>query len=49
MTPPKYAESLAQNIPGSELHLIQDAGHSVMQEQPEIFNKLLGDFLKQFQ
>ena len=45
MTPPKYSEYLTQNIAGAEFHLIENAGHMVMLERPEEFNRVLLDFL----
>jgi pimeloyl-ACP methyl ester carboxylesterase len=42
----KYGETAAKIIPNAKLHLIQDAGHLPLMDQPEIFNKILGDFLK---
>ena len=32
-------------VPGAELHIIPDAGHSPYFETPEEFNKLVGDFI----
>ncbi len=34
MTPPKYSKSLHEQIPNSELIIIEDAGHMVMLEKP---------------
>jgi pimeloyl-ACP methyl ester carboxylesterase len=36
LTPPKYARYLVDKIPGSELALIDGAGHMVMIEKPEL-------------
>ena len=38
MTPPKYSMYLKEKIKGSEFQIIENAGHSVMLEQTEIFN-----------
>ena len=46
MTPIKYSEFLASKIPGAQLVLIDNAGHSVMIEQPEAVNRALFDFVK---
>jgi len=46
MTPPKYSEFLASKIPGAQLVLIENAGHSVMIEQPEAVSRALFDFVK---
>ena len=44
--PPELGEKLADTAPNASLHLLQDAGHSPHQEQPEAFNNLLAEFLK---
>ncbi len=46
MTPPKYSLYLRDNISGSALKLIPEAGHMVMWEQPESVNSAIGAFLK---
>ena len=38
LTPVKYSEYLHKNIAGSQLRVIDDAGHYVMWEQPEAVN-----------
>jgi pimeloyl-ACP methyl ester carboxylesterase len=45
MTPPKYAQYLAEHIPDSRLALVEDAGHMVMLEQPETVAQAIGEFL----
>ncbi len=45
LTPLKWSKYLATNIPLAELVQIQSAGHMVMLEQPEKFNKCVRDFL----
>jgi pimeloyl-ACP methyl ester carboxylesterase len=45
--PPEFGAKLAHTAPSARLHLVQDAGHSPHQEQPEAFNKLLAEFLKE--
>ncbi len=45
ITPPSESQTLANNIPNSQLHSLRWAGHFPMLEQPETFNRLLGDFL----
>lgn len=42
----EYGEAAAKIIPNAKLRIIQDAGHLPLMDQPEIFNKILGDFLK---
>ncbi len=44
--PVEYGEAAAKLIPNAKLHLIQDAGHLPLMDQPGIFNKVLADFLK---
>jgi len=45
LTPVEYSEYLKANIRNSELKVIADAGHMVMLEKPEEFNKILMEFL----
>jgi 3-oxoadipate enol-lactonase len=42
---PESADDIAQHIPGSELHLIEDAGHILPVERPELVERYLRDFL----
>jgi pimeloyl-ACP methyl ester carboxylesterase len=42
----EYGEAAAKIIPNAKLRVIQDAGHLPLMDQPEIFNKILDDFLK---
>ena len=44
-TPPAMAREIAGAIPGARLEIIPDAAHLSNIEQPEIFNRLLLDFL----
>ncbi len=46
MTPVKYSEYLHRQIAGSMLHIIPDAGHYVMREQPEAVNTAIATWLK---
>ena len=46
MTPAKYSVYLASNIPNAYLVFIDNAGHSVMIEQPDETNKALIDFVE---
>ena len=43
--PAKYAQRLHQDMPGSNLVVIEKAGHLPHQEQPRVFNELVIDFL----
>jgi len=45
MTPVLFSQYLEENICGSRLELIPDAGHMVMLEKPEIVARLVADFL----
>jgi pimeloyl-ACP methyl ester carboxylesterase len=45
LTPPKYSELLHENIPGSELILLNECGHLSMLEQSDKFNKCLTSFI----
>ena len=40
-------EAAAQIMPNAELHRIQDAGHISFMDQPEVFNEILLQFLKE--
>lgn len=46
MTPPAMSEFLHNNIHGSQLALIPEAGHFVMMEQPEAFNSVITRFVQ---
>lgn len=45
MTPPRYAQFLADNLPNAELHLVPGSGHMVMLEKPQEVTLLLRRFL----
>jgi len=45
LTPVKYARYLHEVIAGSRLGVVPQAGHLVMMERPEEFNRLLAEFL----
>jgi pimeloyl-ACP methyl ester carboxylesterase len=45
LTPPPEAEAMARAIPQAELEIIPAAGHLSNLEQPEVFTRLLADFL----
>lgn len=44
-TPPAMAREIQENLPGARLELIPQAAHLSNIEQPEAFNRALGDFL----
>jgi pimeloyl-ACP methyl ester carboxylesterase len=44
-TPPSIGRMLAAEIPGSELVVAPESGHSVYWEQPDIFNRAVIDFV----
>jgi pimeloyl-ACP methyl ester carboxylesterase len=46
MTPPGLSRSIAEAIPGARLALIEGAGHYVMREKPEAFNRVLAEFVR---
>ena len=46
MTPVKYSQFLKEAIPHSEIHIIENAGHLAMAEQPEIVAELLKSFVE---
>ncbi len=43
--PPEKAEALQRAIPGAQLTVIEDAGHTLATEQPEAFNRAIETFL----
>lgn len=45
MTPPRFSEAMAQAIPNARLHLIPDAGHMLMLEEPQVVAQHLQTFL----
>lgn len=45
LTPLRYSEYLATNIPGAVLKIIHDAGHIAMLEKSEEFNSVIAAFL----
>ena len=47
LTPPSEAEKMHNQIPGSTFVIINQAGHLPNLEQPEEFNRVVADFLKQ--
>ncbi len=44
-TPPEVGRRAAEIMPNAGFAMIEDAGHWPMFEQPEAFNRVLGDFL----
>jgi pimeloyl-ACP methyl ester carboxylesterase len=46
ITPPKYGEYLHQNISGSELAVIADAGHLSPLEKPEEVSQIIRNFIR---
>jgi 3-oxoadipate enol-lactonase len=45
LTPPASCRALADEIQGSEFHAILHAGHMTSLEQPDMFNRIVRDFL----
>ncbi len=46
MTPPRYTEFLAGQIPNAQMEVIPQAGHMVMLEQPQVVAAALARFLR---
>jgi len=46
LIPPSEAEVMSAAIKGSQLHLIDNAGHLPNLEQPEGFNRIISGFLQ---
>ncbi|MFI6845450.1 alpha/beta hydrolase [Kitasatospora sp. NBC_00085] len=47
LTPPGHSEAMAEQLPGAELVLVEDAGHLVMLERPDLVDQRLAALLKQ--
>ncbi|WP_033821990.1 alpha/beta fold hydrolase, partial [Kitasatospora sp. MBT63] len=45
LTPPEHSEAIAARLPGAELVLVEDAGHLVMLERPEVVDRQLAALL----
>ncbi|AGL01434.1 alpha/beta fold hydrolase [Desulfoscipio gibsoniae] len=45
LTPPKYSQYLADNIPNSQLEIIEQAGHMIMLENPQQTNTCIEHFI----
>jgi pimeloyl-ACP methyl ester carboxylesterase len=43
--PPTYAERLHRDIPGSQLALLPNTGHLVLEEAPDAVARLIGKFV----
>jgi 3-oxoadipate enol-lactonase len=43
--PPEVMEEVAATIPGARLQVIPGVGHSTYFEAPEVFNRVVLDFL----
>ncbi len=49
LIPASEAVAMGGAIPGARLELLPDAGHLLNMEQPQLFNKAVGEFLREFQ
>jgi pimeloyl-ACP methyl ester carboxylesterase len=47
LTPPFLSEELAAGLPAAELHLLEEAGHMVMLEQPEMVAQIVRAFVEE--
>jgi pimeloyl-ACP methyl ester carboxylesterase len=45
ITPPSIMRMVARHIPGSEISIVPESGHSAYWEQPDIFNRAVLSFL----
>jgi 3-oxoadipate enol-lactonase len=45
LTPPADSQLMAERIAGAKLEVIPGAAHVANMEEPEIFNKAVGDFV----
>ena len=46
-TPPVVVRAIASHIPGCRFELMSEAGHAAFWEQPEVWNRLVLDFIAQ--
>ncbi|WP_371481059.1 alpha/beta fold hydrolase [Kitasatospora sp. NBC_00315] len=46
LTPPGHSEAIARALPGAELVLVENAGHLVMLERPELVDRHLAGLLR---
>jgi pimeloyl-ACP methyl ester carboxylesterase len=44
-TPPSVMRMIARHVPGNELMIVAECGHSPYWEQPELFNRVVLDFI----
>ena len=47
MTPKKYAEYLDNNLPNSDLKVVEEGSHMVFTEKPDVVNNIIKDFINQ--
>ncbi|MCX8021871.1 MAG: alpha/beta hydrolase [Syntrophorhabdaceae bacterium] len=47
LTPPKFSEYLHSQIKGSRLEIVEDAGHMVTLERPEVINPLIKGWIQE--
>jgi pimeloyl-ACP methyl ester carboxylesterase len=45
MTPPKFAQALADRVPGAKARIVGQAGHLAMAERPDEVNEALRAFV----
>lgn len=48
LSPPALMRLLAAHIPGCQTAMIPEAGHAAFWEQPEVWNRLVLDFIEQY-
>ncbi|MFF2043222.1 alpha/beta fold hydrolase [Kitasatospora sp. NPDC058170] len=46
LTPPGHSAAIAERLPGAELELVEDAGHLVMLERPDLVDRRLAALLR---
>ncbi|RLG51560.1 MAG: alpha/beta hydrolase, partial [Thermoproteota archaeon] len=46
VTPPSWSEEIHRLLPNSKLVVIEEAGHLVLYEKPEVVNRKIEEFVK---
>jgi pimeloyl-ACP methyl ester carboxylesterase len=44
-TPPSLMRMVGAQIPDSEIEIVQETGHAIYWERPDVFNRVVLDFI----